>query len=337
MSEKSVLVTGGAGYIGSHAVLAFLEAGYRVAVVDDLSTGRREAVPDGVPFIEGVVGDAETAARVIREHGVGAVVHFAGSAVVPESVADPLKYYRNNTAASRNLIEACITNHVKYFIFSSTAAVYGHPETVPVSEDAPTTPINPYGTSKLMTEWILRDTAQAHDFRYVALRYFNVAGADPAGRTGNSTPNATHLIKIASQAALGLRRGIEVFGEDYDTPDGTCIRDYIHVSDLAAAHVDALGHLTAANENLVLNCGYGHGCSVREVLAAVEKEAGIRLNIRSAPRRPGDAATLVADASRLRNHFAWQPRYDDLGVIVGTAIDWERKLAGEARDGPSGV
>ena len=337
MSGKSVLVTGGAGYIGSHAVLAFLEAGYRVAVVDDLSTGRRDSVPDDVPFIEGDVGDTESVGRVIREHGVGAVVHFAGSIVIPESVADPLKYYRNNTAASRNLIEACVANHVKYFIFSSTAAVYGHPEKVPVSEDAPTTPINPYGTSKLMTEWILRDTAQAHDFRYVALRYFNVAGADPAGRTGQSTPNATHLIKIASQAALGLRQGIEVFGEDYDTPDGTCIRDYIHVSDLAAAHVDALGHLTAANENLVLNCGYGHGYSVREVLAAVEKEAGIRLDIRGAPRRPGDAATLVADASRLRNDFAWQPRYDDLEVIVRTAIDWERKLAGEARDGPSGV
>ena len=337
MSGKSVLVTGGAVYIGSHAVLAFLEAGYRVAVVDDLSTGRRDSVPDDVPFIEGDVGDGEMVGRVIREHGIGAVAHFAGSIVIPESVADPLKYYRNNTAASRNLIEACITNHVKYFIFSSTAAVYGHPETVPVSEDAPTTPINPYGTSKLMIEWILRDSAQAHDFTYVALRYFNVAGADPSGPTGQSTPNATHLIKIASQAALGLRQGIEVFGEDYDTPDGTCIRDYIHVSDLAAAHVDALGHLTAANENLVLNCGYGHGCSVREVLAAVEKEAGIRLDIRGAPRRPGDAATLVADASRLRNHFAWQPRYDDLGVIVGTAIDWERKLAGEARDGPSGV
>ena len=337
MSGKSVLVTGGAGYIGSHAVLAFLEAGYRVAVVDDLSTGRRDSVPDDVPFIEGDVGDGELVGRVIREHGIGAVAHFAGSIVIPESVADPLKYYRNNTAASRNLIEACVANHVKYFIFSSTAAVYGHPEKVPVSEDAPTTPINPYGTSKLMTERILRDTAQAHDFKYVALRYFNVAGADSAGRTGQSTPNATHLIKIASQAALGLRQGIEVFGEDYDTPDGTCIRDYIHVSDLAAAHVDALGHLTAANENLVLNCGYGHGCSVREVLAAVEKEAGIRLDIRGAPRRPGDAATLVADASRLRNHFAWQPRYDDLGVIVGTAIAWERKLAGEARDGPSGV
>ena len=337
MSGKSVLVTGGAGYIGSHAVLAFLEAGYRVAVVDDLSTGRRDSVSDDVPFIKGDVGDRESAGRVIREHGVGAVVHFAGSAVVPESVADPLKYYRNNTAASRNLIEACVANHVKYFIFSSTCSVYGQPEKMPITEDTPTVPINPYGSSKLMTERMLSDTATAHDFAYVALRYFNVAGADPAGRTGQSTPHATHLIKIASQAALGLRQGIEVFGEDYDTPDGTCIRDYIHVSDLAAAHVDALGHLTAANENLVLNCGYGHGYSVREVLAAVEKEAGIHLNIRGAPRRPGDPATLVADASRLRNDFAWQPRYDDLGVIVRTAIDWERKLAGEARDGPSGV
>ncbi len=334
-SKPAVLVTGGAGYIGSHAVLAFREAAYPVVVVDDLSTGRRDSLPDDVVLVEGNAGDAELVGRVVREHGIGAVVHFAGSIVIPESVTDPLKYYRNNTAASRNLIAACVANDVKYFIFSSTAAVYGHPETVPVSEDAPTAPINPYGTSKLMTEWILRDTAEAHDFRYVALRYFNVAGADPAGRTGQSTPNATHLIKIASQAAVGLRRGIPLFGEDYDTPDGTCIRDYIHVSDLAAAHVDALEHLTQAHENLVLNCGYGHGYSVREVLAAVQREAGIRLDIQSAPRRPGDAVTLVADASRMRNHFAWRPRYDDLGVIVRTAIDWERKLAGEAHGKPA--
>ncbi len=327
-NKPAVIVTGGAGYIGSHAVLAFREAAYPVVVVDDLSTGRRDSLPDDVVLVEGNAGDAELVGRVVREHGIGAVVHFAGSIVIPESVTDPLKYYRNNTAASRNLIAACVANDVKYFIFSSTAAVYGHPETVPVSEDAPTAPINPYGTSKLMTEWMLRDTAQAHDFAYVALRYFNVAGADPAGRTGQSTPNATHLIKIASQAAVGLRQGIPVFGEDYDTPDGTCIRDYIHVSDLAAAHVDALAHLTQAHENLVLNCGYGHGYSVREVLAAVEREAGLRLDIQSARRRPGDAVTLVADASRMRSHFAWRPRYDDLGVIVRTAIDWERKLAG---------
>ncbi len=333
--KPAVIVTGGAGYIGSHAVLAFREAAYPVVVVDDLSTGRRDSLPDDVVLVEGNAGDAELVGRVVREHGIGAVVHFAGSIVIPESVTDPLKYYRNNTAASRNLIAACVANDVKYFIFSSTAAVYGHPETVPVSEDAPTAPINPYGTSKLMTEWMLRDTAQAHDFAYVALRYFNVAGADPAGRTGQSTPNATHLIKIASQAAVGLRQGIPVFGEDYDTPDGTCIRDYIHVSDLAAAHVDALAHLTQAHENLVLNCGYGHGYSVREVLAAVEREAGLRLDIQSAPRRPGDAVTLVADASRMRSHFAWRPRYDDLGVIVRTAIDWERKLAGEAHGKPA--
>ncbi len=334
-NKPAVIVTGGAGYIGSHAVLAFREAAYPVVVVDDLSTGRRDSLPDDVVLVEGNAGDAELVGRVVREHGIGAVVHFAGSIVIPESVTDPLKYYRNNTAAGRNLIAACVANDVKYFIFSSTAAVYGHPETVPVSEDTPTAPINPYGTSKLMTEWMLRDTAEAHDFAYVALRYFNVAGADPAGRTGQSTPNATHLIKIASQAAVGLRQGIPLFGEDYDTPDGTCIRDYIHVSDLAAAHVDALGHLTQTHENLVLNCGYGHGYSVREVLAAVEKKAGIQLDIQSAPRRPGDVATLVADASRMRNHFAWRPRYNDLGVIVRTAIDWERKLAGEARAKPS--
>ena len=334
-NKPAVIVTGGAGYIGSHAVLAFREAAYPVVVVDDLSTGRRDSVPDDVPFIEGNVGDTELVGRLIREHGIGAVVHFAGSAVVPESVADPLKYYRNNTAASRNLIEACVANKVKYFIFSSTCSVYGQPEKVPITEDTPAAPINPYGTSKLMIEWMLRDTAMAHDFNYMALRYFNVAGADPEGRTGQSTPDATHLIKIASQAAVGLRNGVEVFGEDYDTPDGTCIRDYIHVSDLAAVHVDALGRLTAGNGNLVVNCGYGHGYSVREVLAAVEKEAGIRLNIQGAPRRPGDPATLIADATHMRNHFAWRPRYDDLGFIVRTAIDWERKLVGEGRDKPS--
>ena len=285
MTKKlAVIITGGAGYIGSHAVLAFLEAGFRVVVVDDLSTGRRNSIPNDVKFIDGDVGDTELVGRVIREHDIGAVVHFAGRTVVPESVSDPLKYYRNNTAASRNLIEACVANRVRHFIFSSTCSVYGQPEKVPITEDAPTVPINPYGSSKLMIEWILRDTAIAHDFHFVALRYFNVAGADPSGRTGQSTPDATHLIKIASQAAVGLRDGIEIFGEDYDTSDGTCIRDYVHVSDLAAVHVDALEQLTAANKNLVLNCGYGRGYSVREVLATVEKEAGFRLNIRGAPR-----------------------------------------------------
>ncbi len=331
MSNDSILVTGGAGYIGSHAVLALLEAGRRVVVVDDLSTGRRQAVPDGVPLVEGDVGDPALIDGVIRDHGVGAVVHFAGSIVVPESVADPLKYYRNNTAASRALLEACVGGGVRHFIFSSTAAVYGLPEEVPVAEDAPTAPINPYGASKLMTEWMLRDTAAAHDFEYVALRYFNVAGADPAGRTGQSTPDATHLIKIASEAVAGLRDHIEIFGEDYDTPDGTCIRDYIHVTDLAQAHVEALGHLANGGGSLILNCGYGHGYSVREVLRAVEKAAGRRLDIRSAPRRPGDAETLVADAGEIKKRFGWSPRHDDLALIVRTAIDWERRLAAETR------
>ena len=332
MSNDTILVTGGAGYIGSHAVLAFLEAGHRVVVVDDLSTGRREAVPDGVPLIEGDVGDSEFIDHLIRDHGIGVVVHFAGSIVVPESVTDPLAYYRNNTAASRTLIEACVKGGVGRFIFSSTAAVYGRPSATPVSETAPTVPINPYGTSKLVTEWILRDTATAHDFTYVALRYFNVAGADPAGRAGQSTPNATHLIKIASEAATGQRDRIEIFGEDYDTPDGTCIRDYIHVTDLAAAHVDALRHLTDGGDSLVLNCGYGRGYSVREVLDTVEKTAGCSLNIYSAPRRGGDPVSLVADAREIRKRFGWRPRYDNLGLIVRTAIDWERKLRRKARE-----
>ena len=331
MPNNTILVAGGAGYIGSHAVLAFIEAGRRVVVVDDLSTGQSETVPDGVPLIEGDISDSALVDRVIREYGVGAVVHFAGSIVVPESVIDPLKYYRNNTAASRSLIEACVKGGVGRFIFSSTAAVYGLPEAAPVSENAPTAPINPYGTSKLMTEWMLRDTAAAHDFDYVALRYFNVAGAVPAGRAGQSTPNATHLIKIASQVVTGQRDYIEVFGEDYDTPDGTCIRDYIHVTDLADVHVEALRHLTDQSESLVLNCGYGHGYSVREVLKAVERTAGLDLDIRSAPRRDGDAVSLVADAGEIRKRFGWRPRYDDLDSIVRTAIDWERKLVEQSR------
>ena len=327
--NQNVLVTSGAGYIGSYAVLALIEAGYRV-VVDDLSTGRRQALPDGVPLIEGDIADQALIDKIIREYGVGAVIHFAGSIVVPESVSDPLKYYRNNTAASRALIETCVNAEIHHFIFSSTAAVYGMPEKVPVSENSPTAPINPYGASKLMTEWMLRDTAAAHDFRYVALRYFNVAGADPSGRTGLSSPNATHLIKIASQVVTGQRDHIEVFGEDYDTPDGTCIRDYIHVSDLAAAHVDALRHLTDGGGSLVLNCGYGHGFSVRDVLQAVEQATGHRLDIRSAPRRAGDPATLVADADKIKKRFNWRPRHDDLEFIVRTAVEWEQKLTDAA-------
>ncbi len=329
MSNDSILVTGGAGYIGSHAVLALIEAGNRVVVVDDLSTGSRQAVPGGAPLIKGDIADSALIDSIIRDHDVGAVVHFAGSIVVPESVTDPLKYYRNNTAASRTLIEACINNGVGKFIFSSTAAVYGLPDLSPVQEDAPTMPINPYGASKLMTEWMLRDTAAAHDFEYVALRYFNVAGADPTGRAGQSTPNATHLIKIASQVVVGLRDHIDIFGEDYATPDGTCVRDYIHVTDLAAAHVDALGHLADGGGSLVLNCGYGQGYSVRDVLNAVERVSGHRFDIRSAPRRAGDAETLVADARAITKCFGWRPRYDDLELIVRTAIDWEKRLKDE--------
>ncbi len=334
MSKEVVLITGGAGYIGSHAVLAFREVGYSVVVLDDLSTGRRAVVPPDVPFVLGDVGDTNLVSSLIQSHGIDAAVHFAGSIIVPESVSDPLKYYQNNTCKSGSLIQACLDNRVKSLVFSSTAAVYGIPDKVPISEDEPTSPINPYGASKLMTEWILRDTARAHDFNYVALRYFNVAGADPRLRTGQSTPDATHLVKVASQAVVGLRKCIEVFGEDYPTVDGTCVRDYIHVTDLVAAHVDALRHLSANQASLTLNCGYGHGYSVREVLRTVEREAGMRLDLRPAPRRPGDPPILVADSKAIRELFGWQPKHDDIGFIVRTAIDWERKIASERRPDP---
>ena len=328
----TILVTGGAGYIGSHAVLAFREAGYRVVVLDDLSTGRRRAVPDDVTFFAGDAGDQATVTVLLRRHDVATVVHFAGSIVVPESVSDPLKYYRNNTEVSRSLIAACVDAGVKTLVFSSTAAVYGEPETVPIGEDTPARPENPYGRSKLVTEWMLRDTAAAHDFRFVALRYFNVAGADPAGRTGQSTPVATHLIKVACQVALGSRPHMEIFGDDYDTPDGTCVRDYIHVSDLAEAHVDAVRHLQDGGESLVLNCGYGRGYSVSEVLSTLERVIGRALNARKAPRRPGDTAELVADAHRIKSLFGWTPRYDDLELIIRSALDWERSLLTDAHD-----
>ncbi|MCW5698968.1 MAG: UDP-glucose 4-epimerase GalE [Rhodospirillales bacterium] len=328
MSTKpNILVTGGAGYIGSHAVLAFSDAGYSVVVIDNLSTGHRESVPSFVPLVEGDVADTALVGKVLVDHNIGAVIHFAGSIVVPESVSDPLKYYGNNTSASRNLIEACVRAGVPHFVFSSTAAVYGIPETIPVSEQTPTQPINPYGASKLMTEWTLRDVANAHDFSYAALRYFNVAGADPSGRTGQSTPLATHLIKVACEAAIGKRSHIQVFGEDYDTPDGTCIRDYIHVSDLAAAHVFALEHLIATDNSFIANCGYGHGYSVREVLKQVESVSGRHLDVRSAPRRPGDPEALVADPSRILATLPWRPEYDDLRFIVQTALEWERKVS----------
>jgi UDP-glucose 4-epimerase len=320
-------VTGGAGYIGSHVVLALRDAGYAVVVIDDLSTGVREAVPSDVAFIQGDCGDAQILSRAFAEHGVAAVMHFAGSIVVPESVSNPLKYYRNNTLKSHSLIEACVTAGINRFVFSSTAAVYGTPEQIPVSEDADARPINPYGASKLMTEWILRDTSAAHELRYAALRYFNVAGADPAGRVGQSTPAATHLIKVACEVAVGTRPGIDIFGTDYPTPDGTCVRDYIHVADLARAHVLALQHLEKGAESLVLNCGYGHGYSVKQVLDAVEKISGRELQKRMAPRRPGDPAALVAASDKLRRILDWQPQHDDLSEIVATALAWEKHLA----------
>ncbi|MGF7176553.1 UDP-glucose 4-epimerase GalE [Azospirillum doebereinerae] len=324
--RETVLVTGGAGYIGSHVVLALRDAGRAVVVVDDLSTGRRAAVPDGVPLVVGSAGDAELVAATIAAHGVGTVMHFAGSIVVPESVEKPLDYYRNNTVNSLALVGACVASGVERFIFSSTAAVYGMPDAMPIDEEAPTRPINPYGRSKLMTEWMLRDTAAAHGLRYVALRYFNVAGADPAGRSGQSSRLATHLLKIAAQAATGQRAEIQVYGDDYPTPDGTCVRDYIHVSDLAAAHVAALVHLEAGGDSQTLNCGYGRGYSVREVLDMVETVLGRPLPVRTAGRRAGDPPALVAGTERIGRTLDWTPRHADLETIVRTALAWEEKL-----------
>jgi len=326
--RATVLVTGGAGYIGSHAVLALEDAGRAVVVIDDLSTGFRWAVPDGVPFAHGDIADEALIARLIAEHDIGAIMHFAGSIVVPESVENPLKYYLNNTAKSRALIAAAVTGGVRHFVFSSTAATYGAPDSTPIAEDAPTRPINPYGQSKLMTEAMLRDVAAAHDFNFCALRYFNVAGADPAGRSGQSTTGATHLIKVAVEAACGKRDGVDVFGGAYPTPDGTCVRDYIHVSDLAEAHVHALDALIAAPaDNLVLNCGYGRGFSVLEVLDAVDRVARVRLLRRMAPPRPGDPAALVADNRRILARLPWRPARDDLDTIVRHALEWERRGA----------
>jgi UDP-glucose 4-epimerase len=324
----TILVTGGAGYIGSHMCWHLRDAGQDFVVIDNLSTGVRANLPKDAPFIEGDAGDRALLDKTMRKHKVSAVIHFAGSIIVPESVEKPLMYYENNTAKSRTLIEACVENGVERFVFSSTAAVYGMPEIVPVDEDAPTDPISPYGTSKLMTEWMLRDAAAAHGLRYAALRYFNVAGADPQGRTGQSTPRATHLIKVACQAALDSSRKMHIYGDDYPTADGTCIRDYIHVTDLAEVHALALGHLTAGGDSVVLNCGYGHGYSVREVLAMVEKVAGVDLGAEPAPRRAGDPAQLIAANGRLVDLFGWAPAREDLETIVRTALDWERHLSG---------
>ena len=331
--NSAVLVTGGAGYIGAHVLLALIEAGMDAVVIDDLSTGQREAVPEGVKLIEGDIGDAALLDEVMERYRVEAVIHLAGSIVVPESVRDPLAYYRNNTLNSATLIETCVRLGVNHFIYSSSAAVYGEPDSTPVPEDAPTRPINPYGTSKLMTEWMLRDTAKAHDLRYAALRYFNVAGADAEGRAGLSTPTATHLIKIACQTALGLRSQMKIFGDDYETPDGTCIRDYIHVTDLADVHVRALGYLAEGGGSVTLNCGYGHGYSVREVLRTLEDIIGRPLPAEISARRAGDAPVLTAAAGRIRDLLGWEPKYDDLRVIIDTALAWEKLLAARTAAG----
>jgi UDP-glucose 4-epimerase len=322
----TVLVTGGAGYIGSHMVLALLDAGENVVVVDNLSTGFWWALPQEVPLVVGDMGDQALIAKAIREHKVDAIAHFAARIVVPESVADPLGYYLNNTVKSRALIEAAVENDVRHFIFSSTAAVYGEPTTIPVPEDLPLNPVSPYGRSKLMTEWMLQDTGRAHDLGYVILRYFNVAGADPKGRSGQSTANATHLIKVAAQTALGDRPKIEVFGTDYPTRDGSCIRDYIQVSDLADAHLVALRHLRDGGESLTLNCGYGNGYSVLEVLDVVRKVSGVDFPVKLSGRRAGDPAAIVARADRIRAKLGWVPKHDNLEQIVGQALAWERAL-----------
>jgi UDP-glucose 4-epimerase len=321
----TVLVTGGAGYIGAHMVLALIDAGERVVVLDNLSTGFRSAVPHGVPLVVGDMGDHETVTRLMRAHEVDAVVHFAAKIVVPESVADPLGYYLNNTVKSRALMAAAVSCGVKHFIFSSTAAVYGNPAETPVREDAELRPMSPYGASKLMSEQMLRDVAAAHPLSYVVLRYFNVAGADPAGRAGQSTPEATHLIKVAVQTALGMRPAMQIYGEDYPTPDGTCVRDYIHVSDLIRAHADALAHLRRGGESLTCNVGYGRGYSVKEVVDTVRRVSGVDFAANMAPRRPGDPAAIVASNARAKQRLAWRPALDDLPTIVEHALAWERR------------
>ena len=322
----TVLVTGGAGYIGSHMVLELVDAGEKVVVLDDLSTGFRWSVPPEATLVVGDVGDQALVSRLIDEHGIDSILHFAAKIVVPESVADPLTYYLNNTVRSRALIEAAVTTGIRNFIFSSTAAVYGNAATDLLAEDAPASPINPYGRTKLMTEWMLEDASRAHGLRYAVLRYFNVAGADPKGRSGQSTPQATHLIKVAAQAALGQRPCLEVFGTDYDTRDGTCVRDYIQVTDLARAHLAALRHLRHEGDCITMNCGYGHGASVLEVIDVVKKVSGVDFEVRYSPRRPGDPAALVAKVNRIRS-LGWQPHYDDLEAIVDQALRWERSLA----------
>ena len=327
----SVLVTGGAGYIGSHMVYALVDAGEEVVVLDNLSTGHWWALAPQARLVEGDVGDETLVARLAQEHRFDAIIHFAGSIVVPESVADPLAYYLNNTVKTRGLIAAAVKAGIPRFVFSSTAAVYGNPKSAPVSEDAEPSPISPYGASKLMSEWMLRDSHAAYGLQYAALRYFNVAGADPQKRTGQSTPQATHLIKVACQTALGERAHMDVFGTDYDTPDGTCIRDYIHVSDLAQAHLDALTYLRKGGTSGIFNCGYGRGLSVLDIIKAVERAACRPIDKHMAPRRAGDPAVIVAGADKIRREFGWTPRHDDIDGIVASALAWEDYLRSRNR------
>jgi UDP-glucose 4-epimerase len=325
---SSILVTGGAGYIGSHVARQLRERGERVVVLDNLSSGFRSAVL-GAQLVVGDTADRELVTRVLAEHEVQTVMHFAAHTIVPESVSNPLKYYGNNTCATRNLLECCDRGGVRHFVFSSTAAVYGIPAEGLAREDSPTAPINPYGLSKLMSEWMLRDLAAASDLRYVALRYFNVAGSDPGGRIGHTAPSATLLVKVACQAAAGVRPGVSIFGTDYPTPDGTGVRDYIHVEDLADAHLKALDYLRGGGGSTTLNCGYGHGYSVREVLQMVERVNGEALDVTEQPRRAGDPPSLVAHAERIRDVLGWTPRFDDLELIVRTQLEWERRLQRE--------
>jgi UDP-glucose 4-epimerase len=327
-TRMAVLVTGGAGYIGSHAALALREENWPVVVIDDLSTGFDWAIPDGAVFAQGDIADSALVARLVAEHRIGAIMHFAGSVVVPESVENPLKYYENNTVKSRALIASALAGGVRHFIFSSTAAVYGIPSAMPVAEDARTEPINPYGWSKLMTERMLTDAVAAHPLNAGILRYFNVAGADPEGRAGLSSKGATHLVKVAVEAATGKRGHVDIYGSDYDTPDGTGVRDYIHVSDLAAAHLDALERLIAVpEESLVMNCGYGRGFSVNEVLDCVDRITNRKVERRPMPRRAGDPPSLVADNARILATLPWRPERDRLDTIVADALAWERRLA----------
>jgi UDP-glucose 4-epimerase len=325
----TVLVTGGAGYIGSHMVQALVEAGESVVVIDNLSTGFSQFLPQGVPLFIGDAGDENLVEGVIAAHSVESVIHFAGSVVVPESMRDPLAYYRNNTMTTRSLLNATVKSGVRRFIFSSTAAVYGNPDQVPVPESAPTRPLSPYGSSKLMAEIMLHDTASAYGMSYIALRYFNVAGADPQARMGLATVGATHLLKIAVEAATGQRAKIDVFGTDYPTPDGSCIRDFIHVSDLAQAHRAALSYLRTGGASMTLNCGYGRGYSVLETIEAVRKVSGRNFAVQYGPRRPGDIMTMIADTGLIRSTLDWTPQYDDLETIARHALAWEEKLSRE--------